>query len=315
MKRILRAKLPEFKTPRVLWRKTLNETLLRQRVLYAAEKSVSALKMLAVIFVFGFAGCGAGARRELITDIEVKQDKVLEYYNLGVYHHREGDYLEARRYFQEMLMVMGVDANVDFEDISEREDYREEIVREYISRLEPKLLERSSSIKMQLERGRALYDAGHYRTALEYFANILVMYPSHTEAIEYSLLARRRLREEEERIEEERARREAERQEREISELYETGLRMYEEGNLVRAREELEEVLRRDPQYREAEEYYSEIGEILQDTADSKYRRGLEEYSAGQVENAISLWKEALRLVPGHSRSHRALERARMRLE
>jgi|GEM_PF-6248732 len=53
----------------------------------------------------------------------------------------------------------------------------------------------------------------------------------------------------------------------------------------------------------------------LRAKADAIYYKGLKLYASGQSRSAIELWRQCLRLVPGHQRAGRAIERAEKETE
>ncbi len=98
---------------------------------------------------------------------------------------------------------------------------------------------------------------------------------------------------------------------------YEKGYRHYQKNSFEDSVEELKKALSYDPEYIEAREKLKEVREKIQQinikTAERLYERGLEEYTAGNVENAIEMWEKAVGYDDNHMEAKKALERAKAR--
>ena len=176
------------------------------------------------------------------------------------------------------------------------------------------LINRSGSIQIQFKKGMALYENEQYKSAVEYFANVLVLCPEHAEVRYYIVQANKKMRTAEEVKEKERLRFEAEKRKKKIADYYKNGMNFYKKNKLVKAYAEFKEILKKNPNYKDAKKYFDIIGKRLYDMANDSYKEGLAAYTEGDIERAINIWEEALCMAPNHLKAQKAIERARANL-
>ncbi len=99
------------------------------------------------------------------------------------------------------------------------------------------------------------------------------------------------------------------------SSYYLKGIDMEEKGKLQEARKCFETVLEYNPDYNEAKKKVSMIKEKLQKKVKEYNKKGLVEYSKGNLEKAINYWEQAFQLDPSREEIKVNLERAKKELK
>ena len=99
------------------------------------------------------------------------------------------------------------------------------------------------------------------------------------------------------------------------SSYYLKGIDMEKKGKLQEARKCFETVLEYNPDYNETKKKVSMIKEELQKKAKEYNKKGLLEYSKGNLEKAINYWEQAFQLDPSHEETKVNLERAKKDLK
>ena len=162
------------------------------------------------------------------------------------------------------------------------------------------------------KQGLAEYESGNYKSAMENFSEALYLNPTNKQAKQYLEKAGKKF------LEELETRRESERREilrraqgiiaernQKVKEIYESGVKHYTQGELLRAGIEFNEVLEIEPEHKEAKKYLELIGKRLQDivnkgefktVSELYYAQGAIFYINGEWGKAISQWKNALKL-------------------
>lgn len=272
------------------------------------------LLKLIVFFLLICCGCVSVQKKAVLLTIDEQHNRIIDCLTKGVQYYRENKPTKARQEFEKIFSVLNIEVHVDFKEIAENESYRTQIVKEYVDRLEPLLINRSSGIQIQFKKGMALYESEQYRSAIEYFANVLVLYPQHTEAKYYIVQANKNMRTAEKVKEKKRLQVEAEKRKKKIVDYYKNGINLYKKNKLVKAYIEFKEVLKKNSNYKDAKKYFDIIGKQLYDMANDSYKEGLAAYTEGNIERAISLWEETLCMAPNHLKAQKAIERARVNL-
>jgi tetratricopeptide (TPR) repeat protein len=179
------------------------------------------------------------------------------------------------------------------------------------------LLAETMSSEEYFQQGLAEYESGNYKSAMENFSEALYLDPTNKRAKHYLEKAGNKF------LEEVETKREAERREilrkaqdiivernRKVKELYESGVRHYNQGELLRASIKFNETLEIEPEHKEAKKYLELIGKKLQDivnkgefktVSELYYAQGAVFYINGEWGNAISQWKNALKLDPSNT--------------
>ncbi|TES93938.1 MAG: tetratricopeptide repeat protein, partial [Candidatus Cloacimonadota bacterium] len=92
---------------------------------------------------------------------------------------------------------------------------------------------------------------------------------------------------------------------------YEQGLILYGEDKLLEALHTFNNVLRLNPEHEQAQEEILRINEECREKAEEYNRKGLVEYTRGNLKEAIEAWENALRFYPDLETAQKNLERAR----
>lgn len=264
----------------------------------AFGRNLAAVLMAAALF-----GCASTGKQSRIggDGIDPGAGKRLE---TAIRYYRQGDHVKSAREFDKFFAEMNINARVEFTDIIEEEEYKEQIVKEYIDRIEPRLISREQSIQSLFTQGMTLYEAGQYKSAIEFFVKVMVLDYRHSEAMKYINLSNMKLTE-----------MEREENRKKVGEYYDKAMEYYNGKDLEHAAVELRKVLKLDPKHAEAKRYYDEISAVLLEKAKILYEDGLDLYSAGDVSSAVEMWEKALRLAPDFKKAQKALERAKTKLD
>ncbi|MFH1414968.1 MAG: tetratricopeptide repeat protein [Elusimicrobiota bacterium] len=274
---------------------------------------ITCMKIVLSILLISLSACASTGKSSIIAD--TGDQKILnQYLSSGIENYRKNRLMEASIQFNKFFAEMKINARVEFDEIIDREDYKKQIVNEYINRIEPELISRQGNIQSLFTQGMFLFNAGQYRNSIEFFVKVLVLDHRHSEAIKYINLANIEITriEKEKKIEEERCRKEEARER--VEEYYKNGMEFYKNRSPERARSEFEKVMEIDPEYKKTKDYYDKISARLFDKAKNYYKEGLSLYSAGDIKKAISIWEEALELAPSYREVQKALERARAQI-
>jgi len=92
---------------------------------------------------------------------------------------------------------------------------------------------------------------------------------------------------------------------------YEQGLILHSEDKLLEALDTFNNVLKFNPEHKEAQEQISRIEQECERKAEEFNRKGLVEYTKGNLKEAIEAWENALRFNPDLETAQKNLERAR----
>ena len=272
----------------------------------------NSLIILSVLLIC--AGCASSGHSPVTTDFENCR-KLNKYLKSGIKYYKDDNPVRARQEFVKFFAALEIDCRIEFENITNEEAYKEHVVKEYIDRFEPILIDKSQNIQVQLMKGIAFFNNGNYKSALEYFVKVLVSDNRNKEALEYVKMANQEMARLEEEQEKRELLKEHEEAEKRITEYYSQAEKYFSNGFFIDAKLELDKVMSIDPDYMKTREYYSKVNAELLKVARKHYEDGLELYSSGDIEKAIQLWEKAARLAPEYKEAQKALERAKARFK
>ncbi len=275
-------------------------------------------KIPLIIFFIFLAGCATTGKKQIILTAGEKPEKINKCLNKGVKYYQNNKFTKARQEFEKLFSLMNIRAKIEFEELSDIASHQE-IVKEYIDKIEPVLLDRTSSIQAIYAQGLALYEIGQYKPSIEYFAKVLVLEPDYKDTIKYIIQANMEIRkikkaEEKKRLEKEKERKIKE-EKKKFKKYYADGLNFYNKNQMEKAIVEFRKVLKIKPEHSKARKYFDKISIQLFDKAKEYYKEGLTVYSDGDIEQAIQLWEKALKLAPDYPEAQKALERAKAKIK
>jgi len=94
---------------------------------------------------------------------------------------------------------------------------------------------------------------------------------------------------------------------------YEQGYVYYQQNKLEEAIKKFSTAINYNPNYGEAKEKLKEVrgklAQINKKKAERLYEQGMDEYTVGNIEKAVGLWKEALKYNKNHIEAKKAIER------
>ncbi len=275
-------------------------------------------KISLIIFFIFLTGCATTGKNQIILTAGEKQEKINKCLNKGVKYYQNNKFTKARQEFEKFFSLMNIKAKIEFEELSDMASYQE-ILKEYIDKIEPELLNRTSSIQAIYAQGLALYEIGQYKPSIEYFAKVLVLEPDYKDTIKYIIQANMEIRKIKEAAEKKRLEKEKERkikeEKKKFKKYYADGLNFYNKNRMEKAIVEFRKVLEIKPEHEKARKYFDKISIQLFDKAKEYYKEGLTVYGDGDIEQAIQLWEKALKLAPDYPQVQKALERAKAKIK
>ena len=145
---------------------------------------------------------------------------------------------------------------------------------------------RNRKISTYLKKGLTYYKKKQWTKAIKSFNEVLVLTPDHKVALEHAVIC-----------------------------YYEQGLILHGEDKLLEALHTFNNVLRLNPEHEQAQEEIRRINEECREKAEEYNRKGLVEYTKGNLKEAIEAWENALLFNPDLETAQRNLERARKEIE
>lgn len=271
-----------------------------------------------------------------VEEVEVAKD-IANFFSLGEKYYKKGDLISARAMFEDIIalntdhqgakdyinrieqrfgevvnsiFVRGVSyyEQANYSNaldemkkvLSLNPDHRE--AKEYITLIENKQKElekiklalkkkqekerRSRKISAYLKKGLTYYQRKQWTKAIKSFNEVLVLAPDHKAALEHTVIC-----------------------------YCEQGLILHSEDKLLEALHTFNNVLRLNPEHEQAQEEILRINEECKEKAEEYNRKGLVEYTKGNLEEAIEAWENALLFNPDLETAQKNLERARKEIK
>jgi len=204
----------------------------------------------------------------------------------GVSYYEQANYFKARVEMEKVL-ALNPDQQKAKEYISLIEDKQNELERIKLALKKKEEEERKSrKISTCLTKGLTYYKREQWERAIKSFDEVLALAPDHEVALEHKAIC-----------------------------YYEQGLILHREGKLLEALDTFSNVLEVNPKHKEAQEQISKIKEECKEKAEEYNRKGLVEYTQGNLKEAIEAWENALRLNPDLGTAQKNLERARKEIK
>ena len=266
-----------------------------------------------------------------VEEVEVAKD-IANFFSLGEKYYKKGDLISARAMFEEIIalnpdhqqakdyintieqrfgevvdsiFVRGVSYYEQANYSNALDDMKKvltlnpdhEKAKEYVTLIESKQRERerielelkmkqeekrkNRKISASLKKGLSYYESKQWAKAINSFNEVLALVPGHKIALEHIVIC-----------------------------YYAQGLTLQKEGKLLEALPMFNNVLRLYPEHEEAQERISLINEECKKQAEEYNRKGLVEYTKGNLQEAIEAWENALRFDPDLETARKNLERA-----
>ena len=267
-----------------------------------------------------------------VEEVEVAKD-IANFFSLGEKYYKKGDLISARAMFEDIIALntdhqgakdyinrieqrFGEVVNSIFargvsyyeqanysnaldemkKVLALNPDHRE--AKEYITLIENKQRElekikfalkkkqeeerKNRKISAYLKKGLTYYQRKQWTKAIKSFNEALVLAPDHKAALEHTVIC-----------------------------YYEQGLILHGEDKLLGALHTFNNVLRLNPEHEQAQEEILRINEECREKAEEYNRKGLVEYTKGNLKEAIEAWENALLFHPDLETAQKNLERAR----
>ncbi|HUW22516.1 MAG TPA: PorV/PorQ family protein [bacterium] len=271
-----------------------------------------------------------------VEEVEVAKD-IANFFSLGEKYYKKGDLISARAMFEDIIALntdhqgakdyinrieqrFGEVVNSIFargvsyyeqanysnaldemkKVLALNPDHRE--AKEYITLIENKQRElekikfalkkkqeeerKNRKISAYLKKGLTYYQRKQWTKAIKSFNEALVLAPDHKAALEHTVIC-----------------------------YYEQGLILHGEDKLLGALHTFNNVLRLNPEHEQAQEEILRINEECKEKAEEYNRKGLVEYTKGNLKEAIEAWENALLFHPDLETAQKNLERARKEIE
>ncbi len=145
---------------------------------------------------------------------------------------------------------------------------------------------RNRKISTYLKKGLTYYQRKQWTKAIKSFNEVLVLAPDHKVALEHTVIC-----------------------------YCEQGLILHSEDKLLEALHTFNNVLRLNPEHEQAQEEILRINEECREKAEEYNRKGLVEYTKGNLKEAIEAWENALLFHPDLETAQKNLERARKEMK
>jgi tetratricopeptide (TPR) repeat protein len=228
-------------------------------------------------------------------ELEIERE-VSVYYNRGMGHYDKTKFLQALGEFRSGLAAA-----------------KKRQVKNWIGIYDKKIKETNEKLsEKHYEKGHSYYQKNQLSRAKEEFRKALFYNPGNSEA-------KKKLNEVGDKIDRI--------NEKKVEQLYRKGVDECDSGNIQKAVDLFRQALKYDPDNKEALKALREAEDKLKverEKVDEKvnklkaeelYKQGMDEYTAGDLEEAVSLWEKALEYDPGHKETSKAIERAREKLK
>jgi len=204
----------------------------------------------------------------------------------GVSYYEQANYLKA---VDEMEKVLAL--NPDHEEAKEYitliENKQSELKRVKLALKKKQEEERKNrKISTYLKKGLTYYQRKQWAKAIKPFNEVLALDSEHKEVLEHTAIC-----------------------------YYEQGLILYGEEKLLKALGTFNNVLKFNPEHEQAQEEILRIKEECKKKAEEYNRKGLVEYTKGNLKEAIEAWEDALRFHPDLETARKNLERVRKEIE
>ncbi len=220
--------------------------------------------------------------RDYINTIEQRFEEVVDsIFARGVSYYEQTNYVKA---LDEMKKVLTLNPDhekaKEYVTLSESKLREQERIKLELKRKQEEKRKRRK-ISTCLKRGLNYYKRKEWARAINSFNEVLALAPGHKIASEHIVIC-----------------------------YYAQGLTLHKEGKLLEALRMFNNVLRLYPGHEEAQERISRIDEERKEKAEEYNRKGLVEYTRGNLQAAIEAWENALRLYPDLETARKNLERA-----
>ena len=267
-----------------------------------------------------------------VEEVEVAKD-IANFFSLGEKYYKKGDLISARAMFEDII-ALNTDHQGAKDYINRIEQRFGEVVnsifargvsyyeqanysnaleemkkvlslnpehqeaKEYITLIENKQRElekikfalkkkqeeerKNRKISAYLKKGLTYYQRKQWTKAIKSFNEALVLAPDHKAALEHTVIC-----------------------------YYEQGLILHGQDKLLEALHTFNNVLRLNPEHEQAQEEILRINEECREKAEEYNRKGLVEYTKGNLKEAIEAWENALLFHPDLETAQKNLERAR----
>ena len=267
-----------------------------------------------------------------VEEVEVAKD-IANFFSLGEKYYKKGDLISARAMFEDII-ALNTDHQGAKDYINRIEQRFGEVVnsifargvsyyeqanysnaleemkkvlslnpehqeaKEYITLIENKQRElekikfalkkkqeeerKNRKISAYLKKGLTYYQRKQWTKAIKSFNEVLVLAPDHKAALEHTVIC-----------------------------YYEQGLILHGQDKLLEALHTFNNVLRLNPEHEQAQEEILRINEECREKAEEYNRKGLVEYTKGNLKEAIEAWENALLFHPDLETAQKNLERAR----
>ncbi len=204
----------------------------------------------------------------------------------GVSYYEQANYLKA---VDEMEKVLAL--NPDHQEAKEYitliENKQSELEQVKLALKKKQEEERKNrKISTYLKKGLTYYQRKQWTKAIKSFNELLALAPGHKIALKHIVIC-----------------------------YYVQGFTLHKEGKLLEALDTFNNVLKLNPEHKQAQEEILRIKEECREKAEEYNRKGLVEYTKGNLKEAIKAWENALLFNPDLETARKNLERARKEIE
>jgi len=242
-------------------------------------------------------------KQEYLNRVEAKRkiaeekNRTKAQFETAIRHYEKGELIIAREKFSTILRLEPGNQKAE-EWLTKTKDAINKMMRKKVEEL--------------FTEGQMYYEGKRYEAAIEAWEKALKLNPEHSAAKERLWMAKKKLEETGG------GKEKAGIGQNVIEERYKTGIKNLSDKKYSEAVTAFKKVLELSPDYKKAGSYYKTASSRLKKEqkknkakADRYYNLGLKQYKGKNLDMAIDLWEEALKLYPSHPKASVALKRAK----
>ncbi len=241
-------------------------------------------------------GCSLG---DILSSEKASDYYLSKHFREAVESYYKGDYIEARRRLEDILSA--------YPDHAPSHKYLEKV----LSALEEKDKRKDQIVNKWLQKAEKAMDEKNYISAVQYYNRMLYVDPYNNDAKDGLMKVKKIIADVRQ---EETVKKNLDL----IKATWKKALQLYRQGDLVKSKEEFNNILAIDPENQDAKNRILEIDEQLSRIAVGKvnelYSKGLDLYREGKYEESVKYFEAVVVAVPNRLDAQDMIKRAQQNL-